>query len=503
MTNYIFLKKTVFFFCMIYILIISCSQSFPKKTSNIQDLLEVLKDLDEERGLRNGTWSFSLKSVKNEETIINHNADKSVIIASNMKVVTTAAALDVLGEDFTFQTFLEYDGDILSDGTLKGNIYIRGGGDPTLGSRRVKGSLNTNEIFDLWAKKIHDFGIRRITGSIIADADFFEENAVPSGWTWGDMGNYYGAAAFGLNLNDNMYRLTFKSAKDEGAPTSILKIDPQIPGLTVTSTVKTGKSTSGDNAYIYGSMYGNYQFIEGTIPSGIPEFSIRGAIPDVPKTTSILFYQKLSRNKITVSGEATTTRILRMQGKSVNDQRKIIYMHISPSLREIVYQTNLYSMNLYAEAIAKMIGKKVSSDGSTVGGVNAIRNHWYQKGIKNAGFFLKDGCGLSRSNATTTSQLTDILLYMSKQPVFGTFYNSLPVAGASGTMSPIARGTIAAGNLRAKTGSIERVKSYTGYFRSQSGELYAFSMVANDYEMESEILEEKIEKIMVTMAQLQ
>jgi serine-type D-Ala-D-Ala carboxypeptidase/endopeptidase (penicillin-binding protein 4) len=482
-------------------LLAACSQTQPRKVSSIQELLAALKDLDEERGMRNGFFSFSMKQVKNDETLINHNADKSVVIASNMKVVTTAAALDILGENFTFPTRLEYDG-MLANGILNGNLYVTGGGDPTLGSRRVTGSLGADEIMDVWVKKVKALGIRQINGNVIGDADFFEENATPEGWTWGDMGNYYGAASFGLNFNDNLYRLTFKSAKESGMPTQIARMEPQISDLSITSNVKTGTPESGDNAYIHGSMYGNYQFIEGTIPSGIPEFSIKGAVPDPPKMCVQVLSQYLTRSRIGITGTATTTRLTRRAGKPVNTDRKLIYIHNSPTLKEIVYQTNLYSMNLYAETLMKMAGKKVYQDGSTSSGVNAIRTHWFEKGIKNAGFFMRDGSGLSRSNATTTSQLTDILLYTSKQNFFGTFYNSLPVAGASGTMAPLCRGTIAAGNVRAKTGTIDRVKSYTGYFRSQSGELYAFSLVANDYEMSGDILQEKVEKVMTLMASL-
>jgi D-alanyl-D-alanine carboxypeptidase/D-alanyl-D-alanine-endopeptidase (penicillin-binding protein 4) len=485
-----------------FIGMVSCSQTQPKKVSSINDVLEALKDIDEERGMRNGFFAFSLKQIKNQETIINHNADKSVVIASNMKVVTTAAALDILGEDFTFKTKLEYDGEIMADGTLTGNLYITGGGDPTLGSSRVRGSLSAEELMSLFFQKIRNFGVKKINGSVVADADFFEENAVPPGWTWSDMGNYFGAATFGLNFNDNMYRLTFRSAKEEGLPTQVLRIEPRIPELVVSSMVKTGKPNSGDNAYIYGSIYGNHQFIEGTIPAGVTEFSIRGAIPDPPKTCAETIKDYLTSRRIVIVGGATTTRLIRQNKQPVNTIRRTIYSHESPLLRDIVSITNLYSMNLYAETMAKMAGKKIYDDGSTYSGVNAIRNHWFQKGIKNAGFFMRDGSGLSRSNATTVSQLTDIMLYCSKQPFFSTFYNSLPVAGATGTMTPIARGTAAAGNLRAKTGSIERVKSYTGYFRSQSGELYTFSMIANDYEMQPEILQEKMEKVMNLLALL-
>jgi D-alanyl-D-alanine carboxypeptidase/D-alanyl-D-alanine-endopeptidase (penicillin-binding protein 4) len=494
-------QKIVTFFWVFWLLCMSCSQIQPKKTTSIQELLQALKELDEERGMRTGLFSFSLKEVASEETLINHNADKSVVIASNMKVVSTAAALDILGEDFTFQTKLEYDGAVVG-GVLNGNLYITGGGDPTLGSRRVSGSLGLDEVMQLWVRKVREAGIRQINGYVIADADFFEENATPHGWTWGDMGNYYGAAAFGLNINDNLYRLTFRSAPAEGMATQVLRIEPSIPGLNVSSTVRTGKPSSGDNAYIYGAVYGDYQFIEGTIPAGIPEFSIKGAIPDPPRVCARLFTKYLSNSGIKVEGDATTTRILLREGKPVTATRNTLHVLNSPSLKEIVFQTNLYSMNLYAETMTKMVGKKVHNDGSTYWGVLAIRNHWFGKGIKNAGFFMRDGSGLSRSNALTTAQLTDILLYTTKQPFFTTFYNSLPVAGASGTMASVGRGTPAAGNVRAKTGTIDRVKSYTGFFQSQSKKLYAFSLVANDYEMQQDVLEERIEKVMAIMAQL-
>ena len=165
-------------------------------------------------------------------------------------------------------------------------------------------------------------------------------------------------------------------------------------------------------------------------------------------------------------------------------------------------QTNLQSMNLYAEAMLKMMGVETFKDGTTVSGTMAVEGFWRQKGVDLGGFFMRDGSGLSRSNALTATTLTSILQYAAGQPFFNAYYASFPVAGVSGTMTNVGRGTAAEGNVRAKTGTIERVTSYSGYFKTRSGQLMTFAIIANDYDGESRAIRRKIEKIMGMMVKL-
>ncbi|QHT69116.1 D-alanyl-D-alanine carboxypeptidase/D-alanyl-D-alanine-endopeptidase [Rhodocytophaga rosea] len=496
--------------CMAFVLICACAQtpendtpSKPPVAVSLSDLQTAVQDLANDPAIKHGQVAFSLKSSKTGKVIYEFNGDKSVIIASNLKLVTTATALAVLGAGYTFKTELQYDGVLGTDGVLKGNIYILGGGDPVLGSDKVKGSLATGPLMEVWADKIKEAGITQVNGAVIGDGDMYNDNVTPGGWVWSDIGNYYGAPVYGLNINDNLYTLYFKPGAKIGDPARILRIVPPMQQLEIINEVTTGKAGSGDNAYIYGAPYTYLRQIQGTIPAGVNEFDIRGSLPDPVTFCAGLLQQKLTQKGIKVSQMAISTRLLRMRKTKINTDRKPIFAHLSPPLSAIVEETNLKSMNLYAEAMAKLLGVNIFKDGTTFSGTEAIVKFWKEKGIHTDGFFMRDGSGLSRTNVIRATTLTDILNWCAKDSIFAPLYNSLPVAGVSGTMKNIGKGTAAAGNIRAKTGTLERVMNYSGYYYNKSGELMSFAIITNDYVSESSAqIRKKIERIMVVMAGL-
>ncbi len=492
--------------------IISCAQTsetaqseagMPDKTS-LDELKAAIMELDADSAMRYGHLGISVRSVRTGEVLLEQNARKAMVIASNLKLVTTLTALEMLGQDFRFQTTLEHDGTLQADGTLAGNLYIRGGGDPTLGSDRVMGSLDLDALMALWTQKIQAAGIRRIKGSVVAEDDIFNENVIPNGWTWGDIGNYYGAAAFGLNINDNLYKVYLETGKKVDDPTRLIRTDPVMRDILFVNEVTTGPLGSGDQSYIYGAPYTYHRVMQGTVPLGKSSFVVRGSLPDPPLFVAQQLREALQKKAITLSESATSSRIRRQQkGKPITvPTRKVIYTHASPVLSEIVKQTNLRSMNLYAEAMLKMMGVKQLNKSTTWESTDAVKDFWTQKGLDMTGFFMRDGSGLSRSNALPPDFLSNILVFATKQPYFNDFYNSLPVAGVSGTMKSIGEKTTAAGNLRAKTGTLDRMSSYSGYFKTQSGELMAFTLIANDYAGKEKEFRKKAEKVLVKLTTL-
>jgi len=503
------LKKIHF---SLFLAIISCAQTSDHPDNQLaafgKDPLSEIKtavmELDADSAMRYGHLGISIRSVRTGEILLEQNARKAMVIASNMKLVTTLSALEILGDDFKFQTSLEYNGTLPPDGTLNGNLYIRGGGDPTLGSDRVTGSLDMDALMRLWVEKIRAAGMRKIQGNIIADDEIFNENVIPNGWTWSDIGNYYGAATFGLNINDNMYNVYLETGKKVGDPTRLVRTSPVMKDISFVNEVTTGPAGSGDQSYIYGAPYTYHRAMQGTVPMGNSAFVVRGSLPDPPLFTAQELRDALQRAGVTISGSATSVRILRQQKRNNSDipTRKVVYTHFSPPLTAIVEQTNLRSMNLYAETMLKMMGIKQLNKSTTWESTEAVKNFWAQKRIDINGFFMRDGSGLSRSNALPPDFLTQLLVFATKQPYFNSFYKSLPVSGISGTMKSIGAGTAAAGNLRAKTGTLDRMSSYSGYFKTQSGELMAFAFVANDYAGREKDFRRKAEKILVLLAGL-
>lgn len=403
----------------------------------------------------------------NGQVLLNENCDLSMTPASCMKIVTTGAALHLLGANSRFETHLEYDGWIDEGQTLHGNIYIRGGGDPCLGSDRISGSLAWKKQIETWALAIQKLGIHKIKGRVVADATKWEKAlAVPS-WTWEDLGNYYGAGASALSFHENLYSIFFRPASAIGEKTTIVRTDLPLPFLVFQNEVKTGPEGSGDQACIYGSEFSSTQFIRGTIPSGVDEFSIRGSIPDPSSFCSELLTQELLKRRVRIENEDI-------------EQKDRISFHTtySPKISEIVHWTNQKSINLYAEHLLKKMGEVAYNEGSTVAGIKAVTDFWRSQNIDLGGFNLADGSGLSRKNLITTRQLVEILLKMKKSVFFPVFFESLPQKDDL---------------MRGKTGSMSLIKGYVGYT-----DKIAFAILVNQCP-NHQIMNEKINILLSTL----
>ncbi|MBX9852671.1 MAG: D-alanyl-D-alanine carboxypeptidase/D-alanyl-D-alanine-endopeptidase [Cytophagaceae bacterium] len=485
--------KVILFFFFFSVLYAVNAQDSPALTK----LKDEVKKISNDPLLKYGQVGFSFRS--NEAKIIfESNADKSLIPASNLKLLTTATALKVLGQDYKFETSIAYDGEIIN-GVLTGNIYIEGGGDPTLGSDRIPGNPEVNQLMISWVDKIKSAGIKKIAGKIIGDQTIFDKNVIPNQWIWTDIGNYYGAGASGLNINENLYKIYFKPGKLIGDSASVIRTEPFIPFLSFDNAVKTGAIGSGDNAYIYGSPYTNYRYLSGTIPMGVPEFSIKGSVPDPAYLIACLLYNSLKDNGIVVDNAPENTSDNIISGNI--SSRKIIHTHQSPALKEIIKYTNVYSINLYAEALLKILAVKKGLPGTSENGVKTITDYWTLQGMDVKGMFLYDGSGLSPRTSIRATQLTKLMHYMSKDSSFAVFLQSLPVAGQSGTISKFCKGTKAENNVSAKSGSLTRVICFTGYVKAKNGSYNSFSILINNFEGTTSQVIPKIEKIVVLLTE--
>lgn len=470
-------------------------------TVALQRLQFQIDTLQNSTFLQQGMLGASVKNARTGIPILQYQSRKSLSPASTMKLLTTATAMSVLGDGFRFQTTLEHDGEIVN-GVLKGNLYLRGTGDPTLGSGRFSGFLDVQELFARWVAKIKEIGIKEVQGSVIADATIFEENAPPDTWNWNDMGNYYGAGAAGLNINENSVKVIFKPNKI-GEPASVIRTEPELPFIQLINHVKTDKAGTGDQVTIFSKPYDRELLLEGFVPFGVGEFAVRGSIPDPAYWLAYSFQKKLLDSKITMCEEPTT--VFQIRRKYVDYQppkSNILDFVYSPSLPEIIKLCNFQSINLYAEALLKTVGVKLGFQNTTSDGVKAQKQVWQSKGISLNGFRPKDGSGLSTVSGITAENMTDILAKMTNEPTFQPFYQSIPVLGQTGTVRNLGRGTRAEGNVHAKSGSIEGVRCYAGYFTSKSGELYCFSFMLNRYNAEAGNATKVLEKLMVMLCDL-
>ncbi len=449
--------------------------------------------------LKNAQWSLTALYVDNGEKLIDKNSEFSLAPASGLKLLTSAAALEILGSNFKFTTTLYYDG-VIKNGTLNGNIYIVGGGDPTLGSSLVAGSKDIDALMKEWYTALSSAGIKNITGNIAADDFLFDRNPIPDNWYWIDIGNYYGAQASALTIHENLYYLTFKPAEVVGKPAQVIRVEPPVKNLTFTNFMRTGKKGSGDNGYIYAAPNQYNAVLRGTIPAGVDEFTIKGAIPDPPLFAAQYFKDYLTSHGIEINGKAVKVDV-----KSEYKIDNKLASTISPELKNIVYIINKRSNNLLTEQLLRMIAVAKDKKGGVYEGIEVLGNFLSEKGISTDGLQLFDGCGLSRSNMITTRIMTDLLIYMTKSEVFNDYHNSLGVAGDPadpGFFSNWGKNTEIAFNARIKSGSIDRVRSHSGYVKDQNGRLIAFSFIANNFTGSARQVDKIHENILIELARL-
>jgi D-alanyl-D-alanine carboxypeptidase/D-alanyl-D-alanine-endopeptidase (penicillin-binding protein 4) len=444
--------------------------------------------------LAHGGFGFYLAAADSGNTVCEFSSRRSLVPASILKTVTTGTALSILGPGYRFTTLLQHDGKPEGK-VLKGNIYIRGTGDPTLGSD-VWDATRVEKIMSKWVEVIRNMGIDSIEGSIIGDADIFEYDLMPAGWAWEDMQSDYCAPVCGLSLCENMYSMEL-SCSGNGVS---CKVRPEVPGLKLYNQMVVNKGVEKSYAYVMGAPYMTERVLLGEANGSFEE---KSSVPDPALFCAYTLYRYLQKNGIAVNDSCTTMRRLKQSGKLEKKERKTIHTTYSPPLTDIVAHTNAVSQNFYAETLLKAISVSRNGYGSTTGGVTAVIDFWKSKGIDLKGFYMVDGSGVSRFDAITPKQLTEMLIAYSKDvKVFPHFFASLPVAGYGSTEN-ICAGTSAQDAVHYKSGYMTRVRCFSGYVKLKNNRTLAFTMMANNYLFGVQEMREKLERLMVLMAELQ
>lgn len=458
--------------------------------SGSDSMYSQLRALERSSLLYRGSVGLMVKDQETGEVLINYNAERSYVPASNLKVVTTASALAILGEDYKYTTRGYISAKADTTGLLKGNLYVIGSGDPSLGSDQIAGQP-IQSLLSNWIELLTKKGIKSIKGDIVIDPTAYDANAIPDFWPWADLGNYYGAGIHGLNVSDNTVRLYFKQNKLEGSPVQFLRSEPAIQGLSFDSKVVTGPTGSGDEAYIYGGPYQGNRLILGSLPPGEGEYKIKGSIPDPPLWFGYLLKQALKNNGITFKGEVKVKAITSLAG--VDDW----FLHQSPPLSQLIRITNFYSINLYAESLFQQIAYAKKGKGDRSFAAQEIKRFWASVGVDTIGWILLDGSGLSPLNAISPEQMTAVLQYMGNhKKMSSTYIETLPAAGKDGTVYWFGKNTALQNNARLKSGSFTSTLCYSGYMTTRSNKKVVFSIMMNRYEGEMRTAAKKLQLIL-------
>lgn len=437
-----------------------------------------------------GSVSFCVVNSDSNKVVYSYNAEKSLTPASILKILTTSCALELLGPEYTFKTTIGYTGNLKKrSGRLTGDIIIKGGGDPALGSR------NFEDIYsgfaDKWITEIKRLGIRKVDGRVITDDSYYDYLPVPAKWLWEDAGNYYGAGAYGLSVFDNTYEIHFQTSADS---TNLL-----ITGITPDecrfefSNWLVAAGTS-DKGYVFAAPYSTNGWLAGTIPANTDDFVLKASIADPPLIMAKVIDQKLKEAGIPVSGNPSTTRLLQT---TINQEMVPVARSVSPPLNDIIRLLNKNSINLYAEHLVKELGRIYKNKGATEAGVEVIEDFLNGTGINTGGMFIEDGSGLSPLDAVNAKGMTSLLCYMKeKGKYFNDFYASLPEAGKEGTLKAWFKDPLFDNRMKAKSGSMTRVRSYAGYLTTLSGNNLAFCIIVNNFNGTTQTLISFIEDIL-------
>jgi D-alanyl-D-alanine carboxypeptidase/D-alanyl-D-alanine-endopeptidase (penicillin-binding protein 4) len=454
----------------------------------------VFNAFQKDKALANASISFLAVDVASDSLLFTYRDSVALPPASTVKLFSTATALEILGNTYKPSTKIYADSIDLQDSILTGNIYIKGAADISLGSQYFNKEDSLHLFLNSWAEALRKKGIKKIKGNVIGDGSAFGYNGAPNGWSMEDLGNYYGAFHSGLSIYDNLVRFYFNVPAPKLKPV-LIKSFPEIPNLTLKNQL-IALNGVGDNSLIYGAPYGYDRVIRGSLSANSPNFIVKGSMPDPEIQFLQAFKSVMENNGILIEGDLIGGRSL-SELKLPIDYSKFILLHehIGKSVEEIVYWTNMKSINVFAETLTAWLGYESTKDGSTESGVQIMENFWKTK-INTAGLNLTDGSGLSRSNSVSARNYCSLLKYMYTSKNSLMFMKSLPIAGQTGTLSNFCKGQLSEGKFIAKSGSMRRIKSYAGYMDTQSGKKIIFAIIVNNYNCSNSAIMKKLEPVM-------
>lgn len=449
--------------------------------------------------MRGASFSLVVKDVQEGKTVYSYDTDRLQSPASVLKTVATATALEILGEDYRYPTTLEYDG-ILESGTLEGNLYIKGSGDPSLGSSHF--APGQNKFLSTWIAALQKAGIKHITGSVISDESIFDTEGVSIKWLREDMGNYYAPGSYGISIFDNMYKLSLQTGAAGTRP--VLKgTEPDIPFIRFKNYLKAAP-VSSDSAYIIGAPLNDVRYLYGVLPANREAYVLKGDIPDPALYLARYLTDQLQQKGIRVDGSPSCYRIEVEENRWKKGERKEIVTTYSPTLREIASICNHVSHNLYADALVKTVGlqykprrnEMISSFGR---GVQVVKEYWEKKGLDVFPLRMNDGSGLAPADKVSAGFMGELLVYMATESaVSDAFIASLPQAGIEGSVRNFLKGSKLQGKAHLKSGGITGVRSYAGYI-TKDGKTYAVAVFSNNYSCPMSRMTRALEKLLLQL----
>jgi len=448
----------------------------------LEELRDRLSAVYGSSGERNATWGAIIVSLDSGDTLFSMGADSALAPASNLKLLTTAAALRTLGPEYRFRTYLLTNGTV-SDGVVDGDLVLYGTGDPGIGDRFYR---KKDEVFQRLVDQLEDAGIHTVTGDLVGDASFFTGPLRPPGWDPRDLNDHFTGAVSALSFNENVlsYRVV---AGAPGEPPSVTTV-PDRSGMELLNNAQTVSGEARPRLAILRDDPLDPVRVEGRVTAGSRDVWREMTVSVPARFTIENFRDVLEERGVSVAGASRVvddSRASILGNETVTAPAfgrrgaRVLARHVSEPLTAYLDVINHNSNNLFAEMVFRALGRAVTGEGSPEAAQRAVRASLSEIGVDLRGVVQADGSGLSASNRVRAATFVSVLERMTGDAYWNEYWASLPEAGQRRGLGRMYR-TAAAGNLRAKTGTIEGVSALSGIVRSQDGERLAFSLLVND-----------------------
>ena len=456
-------------------------ESQPVEAQEVSELQADLSQMLDAYSWKDARWGVLVVSLDQSDTLFSESPDSALSPASNLKLLTTAAALRILGPDFRFQTYLLSDSNIAND-VLEGDLVLYGTGDPGISDLFFQ---EREDVLELLADQLEEAGVRTVTGDLVADASHLQGPLRPYSWDPEDLNDHFAAPISALSFNENVvsFRVT---PSDRSGPRPEVHTIPESAGLDVHNLAIT--SPRGTRPHL--SILREYPLdpirIEGGIVLGARDAWRQMTVPSPPHFAASVFRNVLLERGIRILGNI---RVVESPDKSVltgitspthheRPRVRILAKHTSPPLSEYISVINKRSNNLFAELVFRTMGRTHEGLGSPEASARAVSAALTEIGVPMEGVIQLDGSGLAAGSRTSAGTFVNLLQRMAETETWDHYWASLPQAGTRRELRRMYQ-TAAAGNLRAKTGTIEGVSALSGIVRSRDQERLAFSILLN------------------------
>src|SRR5512133_558258 len=473
-----------------------------------------------EKDLSRGFWGIEIVSLNTGQVLYSQNADKLFIPASNTKLFTTAAALALIGPDYKYHTTVETNGALDQKGRLTGDLVLVGRGDLNLSGRVLPYSLRTErnefpvKVLEDLADSVVQKGLKYLDGNVVADDSFFAFERYGEGWTQDDLVWADGAPVSALTINDNVVFVTIEPA-DRAGERAFVNIAPFADYYKIDNRIITTPAGTGRKIFINREPGSMVLTLWGNMPLGDPGANEALALEDPASFAVQLFRSMLEKRGVIINDQTTAhhTELASLSTLSVTalasahdgggdappNSRStaplVLASYDSMPLSEDLRVINKVSQNLHAEMLLRLLGHEKGNAGTVESGLEVLKGFLSQAGVPSDEYIFYDGSGLSRQNLVTPNAVVTLLQYAAKQPWGRTYSETFPVAGVDGSLADRFRATPAQGLVLAKTGSLDHVKSLSGYATTTSGDRVAFSIFSNNFDVPGRRAQDAIDRI--------